>query len=58
MIRYIKESFAELKKVAWPSKKTVITHSLLVVGVSVVSAVVIGALDFGLSEAFQYLINR
>ena len=43
--RYLVESWAELKKVAWPTRETVVRLTLLVVGVSVVVGVYIFVLD-------------
>jgi preprotein translocase SecE subunit len=45
MRRYVGESWAELKKVAWPTRETVIRLTLLVIGVSVVVGLYIFALD-------------
>jgi preprotein translocase subunit SecE len=43
--RYLNESWSELKKVAWPTRETVIRLTLLVVAVSVLVGVYIFALD-------------
>ena len=43
--RYVNESWSELKKVAWPTRETVIRLTLLVVAVSVLVGVYIFALD-------------
>ena len=43
--RYLVESWAELKKVAWPTRETVIRLTLLVLGVSVAIGIYIYALD-------------
>jgi preprotein translocase subunit SecE len=45
MRRYIAESWAELRKVAWPTRETVIRLTLLVVAVSVVVGIYIFVLD-------------
>ena len=45
MRRYVIESWAELKKVAWPSRETVIRLTLLVVAVSFAVGIYIFALD-------------
>jgi preprotein translocase SecE subunit len=45
MRRYLVESWAELKKVAWPTRETVIRLTLLVVGVSIVVGIYIYVLD-------------
>ena len=43
--RYLIESWAELKKVAWPTRETVIRLTLLVLGVSIAVGIYIFALD-------------
>lgn len=45
MRRYLVESWAELKKVAWPTRETVIRLTLLVVAVSVLVGIYIFVLD-------------
>ncbi|HEX6158982.1 MAG TPA: preprotein translocase subunit SecE [Thermoanaerobaculia bacterium] len=43
--RYLVESWSELKKVAWPTRETVIRLTLLVIGVSIAVGLYIYALD-------------
>jgi preprotein translocase subunit SecE len=43
--RYVLESWAELKKVAWPTRETVIRLTLLVIAVSIVVGIYIFVLD-------------
>ena len=45
MRRYFNESWAELKKVTWPTRETVIRLTLLVVAVSFVVGLYIAVLD-------------
>jgi preprotein translocase SecE subunit len=45
MRQYLVESWSELKKVAWPTRETVVRLTLLVLGVSVAVGVYIFALD-------------
>lgn len=54
--RYIQEAIEELKKVSWPSKKETYQYTLLVIGISLVVAAFLGALDFGFNLGFQELI--
>ena len=56
IISYIKESKDELKKVVWPSRKETIKYTLLVIGISVVMAIFLGAIDFGLNIAIEKII--
>ncbi len=45
MRRYFNESWAELKKVTWPTRETVIRLTLLVIAVSVLVGIYIAVLD-------------
>jgi preprotein translocase subunit SecE len=51
---YLTESWSELKKVAWPSRDTVLNLTLIVVGVSVA----VGAYIFALDQVFHFAIGR
>jgi preprotein translocase subunit SecE len=51
---YLTESWSELKKVAWPSRDTVLNLTLIVVGVSVA----VGASTFALDQIFHFAIGR
>jgi preprotein translocase subunit SecE len=52
--RYLVESWAELKKVAWPTRETVIRLTLLVLAVSVAIGVYIYVLD----RIFNTLVDQ
>ncbi len=56
-INYLKESKEELRKVSWPTRKTTINHTLVVIGVSLAVAIFLGGVDFLLSAALQSLIK-
>ncbi|MGH2358113.1 MAG: preprotein translocase subunit SecE [Candidatus Limnocylindria bacterium] len=43
--RYIADSWAELRKVVWPTRETVLRLTLLVIAVSVAVGIYIGVLD-------------
>ncbi|MFA5358384.1 MAG: preprotein translocase subunit SecE [Patescibacteria group bacterium] len=58
IVDYFKESKAELKKVAWPTKKETTKHTLLVIGISLGLAAILGALDYIFSIGFENIINR
>ena len=51
--RWFREMKSELKKVVWPSKKTIVKNSLIALGVMAVSAVVL----WGFDEIAQLLIK-
>ena len=52
-----KNMAAELKKVAWPSKKDLINYSIIVIGFVVVLALVVGLLDTASSFVVKQLIQ-
>ena len=54
MRRYLGESWSELKKVAWPTRETVIRLTLLVVAVSIAVGIYIYVLD----SIFNALIDQ
>jgi preprotein translocase SecE subunit len=53
MRRYLVESWAELKKVAWPTRETVIRLTVLVLAVSIG----VGLYIFVLDRAFNTLLD-
>ena len=57
IVSAFKNMRAELRNVAWPSKKDLINYSLVVIGFVVVLAIVIGLLDTGSSFLVKSLIQ-
>jgi len=57
LIQYIKDSITELKKVIWPSKKELTDHTLLVIAISLIVAIFIGLVDYGLTEVVNLIIR-
>ena len=55
---YFVSSYAEAKKVTWPTKKQTINYSLLVIGFTLGMAAILGALDYVFSLGITTLINR
>lgn len=56
---YFQGVVTESKKIAWPSRQTIINHTLSVIGVVIVAIVVFGAIDFGLSQLLEkFIIER
>ena len=52
-----KNMAAELKKVAWPSKKDLINYSIVVIGFVVGLALIVGLLDTASSVVVKQLIE-
>ena len=51
-----KNMIAELKKVAWPSKKDLVNYSLVVIGFVFALAIIVGLLDMASSFVVKQLI--
>lgn len=54
---YIKESYAELRKVSWPGRQTTIQYTIIVAAASIIVGLVVGGIDFLLTLAFEKLIT-
>ena len=55
---YLVGSYAEMKKVTWPTKQQTINYSLVVVGLSVGVALFFTLLDYIFNAGITTLINR
>jgi len=55
---YFVGSYAEMKKVTWPTKQQTINYSLLVVGMSVGVALFFVVLDYIFNLGIEKLITR
>lgn len=55
---YVKESVAEMRKVTWPTKKETYNYTLLVIGISLATAIFLGALDYIFSWGLSSLITK
>jgi preprotein translocase subunit SecE len=55
LFNYIGEIVNELKKVVWLSRRETMYLTVLVIIVTVVAGIVLGALDFGFSELVSKL---
>ena len=57
IVKFVRESIQELKKVVWPKKREVINKASIVVVSIIVAASLLGAIDYGLSQGIKLLIN-
>lgn len=56
MINYFKDVRAEMKHVSWPSRRLTIVYTVVVVGISLATAIYLGLLDFVLSGFIKQII--
>lgn len=55
---YVKESVEEMKKVTWPTKKETYHYTLLIIGISLIMAIFLGALDYGFQEGIKAILYK
>lgn len=55
---YLKETYAELKKVTWPTRQEAFKSTLTVIAFSLIVAAFLGAIDYVFSLGLNYLIER
>jgi len=56
LVRYLREAYAELRKVVWPNQQTIRRHTILVIGISIFVAIYFGVVDYLLNLALKALI--
>ena len=56
LIQYFIDSKAELKKVTWPTKKEAIRASLLVIAISLLTALFLGFVDILLNKGLEQIL--
>lgn len=56
LVNYFKGAYDELKKVVWPTKKELIQHTLVVIGLSLFLAIFLGGVDYLLSFGLEKLL--
>lgn len=58
VVKWFKDLRIEFKKVVWPSKKTVVNNTAVVLAVVVASAVVVGLLDTGFLHLLSFIYQQ
>lgn len=56
-INYLKDTMAELKHVSWPTHTQVMVYTVLVIAISVFTALFIGIFDRGFSLGLDWFIE-
>jgi preprotein translocase SecE subunit len=57
IVRYVRDTRAEIAKVAWPSLETTRNLSLIVIGVTVAMSIALGLADFVFSKLIENLLK-
>ncbi len=57
VVRYFRETAAELRKVTWPTRQEARELTTVVIIVVVVTAIALGLIDYGFSRLMSWLIG-
>ena len=58
LLNYLKETKAELKEVKFPSREQTVVYTIAVIALSILVAVILGGVDFGLREVLTSFLAR
>ncbi len=56
-INYLKDTYAELKHVSWPTNKQSVVYTALVIGISIIVALFVGLFDFVFSKGLDWFVK-
>lgn len=57
VIRYFRETRAELRKVTWPTREQAIRLTLIVLAVTMFMAILLGAIDYIFAALFRLIVG-
>lgn len=57
-IKYLSDTVAELKQVSWPTQHQAMLYTALVVAISIIVSLFIGAFDYVFSQGVNFIVNR
>ncbi len=58
IVKFFKETKAELKKVSWPNKQQLLHNTLIIVVFIAIATVILSVLDIGFSQAFSLITSK
>jgi len=56
--KFLGDTISELRKVVWPTRQDAIYLTTLVIAVTVVAAIALGAVDYGFSRLMDVILVR
>lgn len=56
VVNFLKEAKIELAKVVWPTRQELIRHTLIVIGMSLVTAFFLGVVDYFLNIGLESIV--
>lgn len=56
-VKYLADTYSEMRKVSWPSRDQTVKLTLIVVGISIGMALFIGGLDFMFTNLLTLIVK-
>ncbi len=56
-INYLKDTYAELRHVSWPTQKQAAVYTALVIVISIIVAIFVGAFDFVFQKGLDWFLR-
>jgi preprotein translocase subunit SecE len=50
--------YTELKRTTWPSRKTLVNYTIIVIASSAIAVAVLNVVDLGLTKGIEYIVNN
>jgi preprotein translocase subunit SecE len=57
-IKYLSETAAELNQVSWPTQHQAMLYTVLVIGISIIVSMFVGAFDYLFSQFINFIVNK
>jgi len=57
ILKYLKETRAEVRKVSWPTRKEAFRLTLVVLAVTISMAIILGVLDYVFSQFIGFIVQ-
>jgi preprotein translocase subunit SecE len=57
LVKYVRATFSELRQVSWPTRQEAISYTVLVIVISAIVALFIGAFDYLFSQGINTIIH-
>lgn len=58
LIKYLRDTIAELKQVSWPTQRQAMLYTLLVIAISALVSLFVGAFDYLFSQGISFIVNK
>lgn len=54
---YLSDTVAEMKQVSWPTQKQALMYTFLVIVISLIVSLFLGAFDYGFGEIVKFIVK-